>query len=292
MLGIHSVYTDIDHGDKKMYDMLQFEVYTMVLSCLNWRKYHGPIKLYCDDDFLKYIKHLGLLWLWDEIDTETLKNLPNNINYGVFWAYPKLYINSLQTEPFASLDIDLYVDGPHKDIDCDILFCNLEKCDNDKTYPPYHLISPYDDKLTFKDFNDYSSNVALLVVNNLDFYKEYISVVNEFVINNDLKPLEGAHRASLITFIEQRLLFGMIKSYDIPYVSQTDGVYNTEYDLGWSEGYNTNGLTHLWGWKYQYRDKQYKRERLNLTQELKEEIINNFGETWESVRQIENLVSK
>lgn len=289
MVGIHTVYTNNSHNTRVTYDMLQFEVATMVLSCLNWKKYNGPIKLYCDQYFLDYVKSLGIDWLWDEIDTEVLNNLPENINYHTFWAYPKIYINSLQTEPFANLDIDLYIDGPLLYDDYDVLFCNMERCDDKIWYPPYHKMPKFKERLKFTNFNEYAANVGLLVVKDLGFYKEYFDVVNHFVIDNDLKPLYEARNTSLITFIEQRLLYGMLVHYDKSYRFHVDGIYSSEHSF-WEDGCYTNKLTHLWGWKDMYRKEEYLKDKIVLTNELKDELENNFPNQWENVRQIFDLV--
>lgn len=286
MLGIHTVYTSPTFKDSKIHDMLQFEVLTMILSCLNWRKYYGPIKLYCDDDFYEYIDGLGIKHIWDEIDTDTLKNLPEDVDYDSFWAYAKIYVNSLQTEPFANLDIDLYVDGYHKPSDdLDILFCNMEVCDDGKNYPPYHQIEGYSDRLLFKDFKKYAANVALLVVNNLDFYREYVNVVNHFVIGNHMGRLKDSMGSSLITFIEQRLLYAMIVEYGMTYNYQIDGTY-IPHTGGFEDGYVSNGVTHLWGWKDKYRHDSLKDDRYQLTYELIEELEELFTEEWEGLKHV------
>jgi hypothetical protein len=289
MLGIHTVYTNNGQHTKMLGDMLQFEVSTMVLSCLNWKYFNGPIKLYCDDYFLEYIESLGIDWLWDEIDTEVLNNLPTNINYSTFWAYPKIYVNSLQTKPFANLDIDLYIDGPLIEGDYDVLFCNLERCDNEKWYPPYHTFDEYRKRLTYPNIEDFAANVGLLIVKDLEFYENYIDVVNNFVIGNDLKPLENTHNSSLITFIEQRLLLSMLVNENIPYMSHMEGLYSSKLSK-WEGEINTNLLTHLWGWKDSFRKPENENQKISLTNELKDELKNNFPKQWDRVRQIFELV--
>lgn len=289
MLGIHTVYTNNGQSSRMLNDMLQFEVSTMVLSCLNWKYYNGPIKLYCDNHFLEYVKSLGIDWLWDEIDTDVLNNLPKNVNYTTFWAYPKIYVNSLQTEPFANLDIDLYIDGPLIDRDYDVLFCNLEGCDNKKWYPPYHTISEYAKKLDYPYLNDFAANVGLLIIKDLEFYKKYVNVVNRFVNGSDMVPLNNTHTSSLITFIEQRLLLGMLVHENIPYTTHMEGVYLSE-SSSWEGEVKNNSLTHLWGWKDTFRQPENENQKISLTEELKEELRENFPTQWEGVRQIFDLV--
>lgn len=282
MRGIHTVFTKPNDVGSKIHDMLQFELLTMVLSCLNWKKYNGEIVLYCDDDFYTYIEDLDLLWLWDSIDTETIKNIPKNVDYNTFWAYPKLYINSLQKEPFTSLDIDLYIDGPHDVSDNEIYFCNIERCDNDTEYPEYHKDPNFNKTLNYRNHYDYAANVALLVVNDIDFYSRYIDEVNGFVVGNGYSVPEGYKPSSLITFIEQRLLYTMMVSEGIKFDYHIKGIYDSTIE-DWEDSYEANNLTHLWGWKSIFRNEEKYDERVSLTNELKEEVRQLFPDVWERV---------
>jgi hypothetical protein len=56
-------------------DMRAYEVMTLSLSCLFWKKYHGNIKLYADDNFYTKVKNMDLLWLWDEVDNVTMRSI-------------------------------------------------------------------------------------------------------------------------------------------------------------------------------------------------------------------------
>lgn len=284
MLGIHTVYTKPKSvfDDKSVHEnQYLFEVLTMVLSCLNWKRHCGPIKLYCDQPFYDYIDDLDLLWLWDEIDTETIQNIPGDYDSNIYWAYAKVYINSLQTQPFASLDTDLYIRGGFKEGDFDILFCNIEKCDNKFGYPPYHKMEEYNEHLIFDGVNDYAANVALLVVNDLDFYKEYVNVVNEFVFNTEKGPLEGSAQSSLMTFTEQRILYGMLVDYNKKFDHHVEGMYDSGTTLFEDEWFNANNLTHLWGWKHMWKLERNEHKRNKLTNELIEEVMNDFPDDWD-----------
>ena len=128
-------------------DMRAYEVMTLSLSCLFWKKYHGNIKLYADDNFYTKVKNMDLLWLWDEVDNVTMRSIPKNVNHDKFWSYSKMYINSLQTEPFYNIDLDLFTRQPLKKYDTDFVFAHYEVVDSKKTqYFDFHK------QKEFKDF--------------------------------------------------------------------------------------------------------------------------------------------
>lgn len=307
MLGIHTVYTSVNRrGTHKIHDMMQFESLTMILSALFWKKFQGPIKLYCDRDFYEYIQLLGVTDLWDEIDTTTLSQLDPNVNHDTFWAYSKMYVNSLQTEPFVSLDIDLFQAQPYDYTTHDVVFSHIEKTDSQFDsisnaaravyYPNYHEWDMFKDKFSkYPDIqiNNEAINVAVLAINKPAMYKEFMEFVNSFVKGNWFDPqliethgferiFRTIHSSSLITFAEQRLLAAFVKSKGYTFKS----ILNLEYSGGdqrWvghaSEMINPS-ITHLWGWKVSYRLPAFEADRLALTKSLLSTLEENFKDSY------------
>lgn len=307
MLGIHTVYTPVNRrGTHKIHDMMQFESLTMILSALFWKKFQGPIKLYCDRDFYEYIQLLGVTNMWDEINTDILSQLDPDVNHDTFWAYSKMYVNSLQTEPFVSLDIDLFQSQPYDYTTHDVVFSHIENTDSsfDRIdnltkhiyYPNYHNLTMFSER--FKDFNfdigNCAINVAVLAINKPEFYKEFIGYVNKFVKGNWFDPQEIEthgferikllyHSSSLITFVEQRLLHSFVTAKNLT----TKSILGIDYDAGdqgWISPIDemTNpGITHLWGWKVSYRTPEYEKDRLELTDNLLLTLQLNFPNEYE-----------
>lgn len=307
MLGIHTVYTPVDRKViGPIHDMMQFESITMILSALYWKKYQGKIKLYCDKPFYEYISLLGITDIWDEIDSDTLSELPSDVNHDVFWAYSKMYINSLQTEPFVSLDIDLFQAQPYDYTTHDVIFSHIEltdsfydNIDNQSRliyYPNYHKLTMFKDR--FKDYDikisDKAINVAILAINKPELYREFIKYVDSFVKGNNFDPMDIAthgferirgtyHTSSPITFIEQRLLHSFVESKKYTLKS----IINIEYSGGEQRWLNDKedminpNITHLWGWKVSYRTPAGKNERLNLTDELLKVLLTEFPASYE-----------
>lgn len=311
MLGIHTAYTPIKRKVVgHIHNMMQFESITMILSALFWKKLQGPIKLYCDKDFYDYIKLLGLDDLWDEIDTKELSKLNSNVNHNTFWAYSKMYVNSLQTEPFVSLDIDLFQSLPYDYSTHDFVFSHIEKIDpnydsisnqtNPVYYPNYHKLDLFKDR--FKSIQDIvitneAMNVAVLAVNKPEVYKEFIKYANSFIENNWFDPQDVSthgferivmtyHSSSMITFVEQRLLHSFVNSKGFT----KKPIFNEEYDASaqrWiAEPTNNPGITHLWGWKSLYRQPENINDRLALTDTLVNILKTMFYESY--IKYIEN----
>lgn len=295
-LGIHTAYTPTNRrGTAKIHHMLRFEAITMILSCLYWKKFQGPIKLYCDQDFYDYIKKLGITDLWDDIDTKTIiEGFSPNVNHDTFWAYAKMYVNSLQDKPFTSIDLDLFQSNPYDYSTHDIICSHIEYSDfiNDNVqnrskpvyYPNYHEWDMFKERfLKYPNlkFTDHSLNVAVLSVNKPEFCKEVFEIAKSFAENNKFDPQKISthgferiaytiHSSSLITFIEQRIASAVANTNN--YSLKT--MMGLEYDAGkqgWigdvSTMYNP-GITHLWGWKATMRFPQNEQERIKLTKEF------------------------
>lgn len=307
MLGIHTVYTSANRKDvHKIHDMMQFESITMILSALFWKKFQGRIKLYCDKYFYQYIQTLGVSDLWDEIDTDTLSQLDSNVNHDTFWAYSKMYINSIQTEPFVSLDIDLFQTEDYDYSTHDVIFLHKEKTDSQLdlesnfnkvvTYPNYHkwdLFGKIFSKYPKLNIDNEAANVAMLAINNPKIYKDFFEFIKKFIINNWFDPtnikthqseriLNTIHSSSLMTFVEQRMFLYFINYKN--YASKS--VINQIYDVNKREFINDKGMinpgiTHLWGWKVSYRNDKNKNMRLLLTDALISTFKENFKDHYE-----------
>lgn len=93
---------------KKKY-IYDFEVFIMILSALEWRKYNGEIKLVTDSKGLAFVQKYGIENIWNEIEI-SLDEMDNlSINEKVFWAGAKLLALSRQNSPCVMIDLDFIV---------------------------------------------------------------------------------------------------------------------------------------------------------------------------------------
>lgn len=79
------------NGFNVKYSMSDPETLVMILSVLVWKKNNGgKFKLYADTPAVEYLRSVGLLALYDEVDTKVLDNMPA-LNNDAFWAAGKIY---------------------------------------------------------------------------------------------------------------------------------------------------------------------------------------------------------
>jgi hypothetical protein len=79
------------------------------ISALSWKKFHGRIELYCNEEHLKSLKKWGVDKIYDKIDTSLLSNAPKNINRNEYWTFCKIYVSSNLKPPFVLVDTDLWI---------------------------------------------------------------------------------------------------------------------------------------------------------------------------------------
>ena len=85
--------------------MQDFDILTMILSALYWKKNNGSIDLMADKENIAYVKSISLEILWDNI----LELPPYDINREMFWAGGKIFALREQKTPIAMIDTDMIV---------------------------------------------------------------------------------------------------------------------------------------------------------------------------------------
>jgi hypothetical protein len=103
-IGFHTIWTR-PSGVPALAD---FEILTLVVSALSWKKHNGPIWLYTDQLGAAWIHSLGLGWLYDRIHV-ILDDIPETIDAKLFWAAGKLYAYKHAPVPAVSIDYDAII---------------------------------------------------------------------------------------------------------------------------------------------------------------------------------------
>jgi hypothetical protein len=267
-------------------DMRAYELLTLCLSCLFWKKHNGEIKLYCDDNFYLKLKNMDLLWLWDEVDNITMRSIPKNLDHNKFWSYSKMYINSLQTEPFFNIDLDLFTRQPIKDYKTDFVFAHYEIVDSRKNqYYDFHKQKEF--KEFFKGFKLHPAavNTSVLGVNNVGAYKEFMKWIDEFVIDNWIPIPTPVRRHAQVLFTEQRLMF----SWCLNNGYTMDTIMDRAFDMNSLEFFDyekmdDGGLFHLWVLKDKFKLKEHEEHKMKLTLEMVEALEELFPDAWEKIK--------
>jgi hypothetical protein len=112
----------------------------MVMSALYYRKYIGPVELYCNQPIKNYLVKNNLDQYWDKVDTDIslefdkIKNPMAPFMYGAFKNYVIEYIKV----PFILMDHDFMFKSaiPSELLECDVRFLHLEEKDLE-TYLPH-----------------------------------------------------------------------------------------------------------------------------------------------------------
>lgn len=94
------------------YEMVDYELLIQETTVRRAKKHIGPTKLYTDNIGYNFYKKMGMLKLWDEIDTETLETFNReypNVNPGRFWTTGKSIVMGKEPVPYLFLDLDFIV---------------------------------------------------------------------------------------------------------------------------------------------------------------------------------------
>jgi len=242
-------------------------------SILNWKKYYGPIKLFCNKQFLDSISKYGLDKEYDSIDTEFIETTPYLESKHIFWSFSKIHIAhevAKYESEFCILDTDIWIQSPGLiDTGCDISFYHREAFDINYKLNPYPDPSNWlsDDELKQFDWNVYPMNCAIIYFKNRSkevidaWYKMALQVVTDNQSNESEENLRGG-----TIFIEQRLLPTIASKLNLTIGSISPNIYLTWISSEYSDGrewrpvlgfndYSTTvveNVKHVWGAKSHY----------------------------------------
>jgi hypothetical protein len=184
-------------------------------SILTWKHFYpnDTTHLYCDTESKQIIEEIGIINLWDNINTEVLNKKQYNLDKKAFWASSKLkVINEIQA-PFVLLDLDLYLKQDFIPAD----YWENDTIGNFMEITTHHYPEPYQIKkymsLPDMDWDDKAVNVAFLYIKDDNIRKEYAEMALGMMQEmNDKAPMvNGLH----MVFCEQKLLWQIIKKYNL-----------------------------------------------------------------------------
>lgn len=143
-----------------------------------------PVKLITDNVGKEYYEKIGLLDLFDEVDTETLENLNNeyNINPAQFWTSGKIISICKEEPPFVFMDLDLIMesDFPGWVFNYDVVHTHWE-LSRSFLYIEKHMVDNLG--LNIPTFNDRMliPNTSFLFINNKKVLEDYLKLHLEIV---------------------------------------------------------------------------------------------------------------
>jgi hypothetical protein len=98
----------------------------LAASAVVWRSVNGPIVLFTDRLGRDELGRFGLLTLWDQVDTETLESIPEDINASAFWDLGKTVVLARIPPGIFLLDLDLIVWDPLQADKSAVMFLHWE----------------------------------------------------------------------------------------------------------------------------------------------------------------------
>ena len=262
------------HGDNL--SMQKFELLTMILSALEWKKHNGTIKLITDSRGAEYLNHFNIIDLYDEVDTslDTLDSL--NIDEKVFWAGAKIFALSKQQAPCVMMDLDFIV---WQQLDFTPYLNNaavihFEKVNN-YIYPSAEHFKFKDD---FKfppalDWTVEACNTAFAYFGANDIIKKYCDFAFEFMQRAD------TNNATLpyMVFIEQRWLAMCMKLMNrkVYEMSSLEDLFSGHQKY----------FTHIWGHKQRFRNNPEQSDR--FCQDCMQRLKYDFPEVLEKLNGVD-----
>ncbi len=251
MRAFHTLRTR--RADFKLYD---FEIFTLILSALEWRRHNGEIFLYTDTAGKRFFDAAGLSQLWDGVDTSLDEMERLNIDENIFWAGAKIFALSKQPLPCVMIDLDFVVWRPLylKPNDSSVTVIHRESRD----LPCY----PDENYFRLKNFSlprelDWTldpCNAALVYFGDKNFVRRYVEFAFEFMrAANPLPEQRGWDLLPYMVFIEQRWMAMCAKLCGVE--------LKTFSDLPALFGGEQKTFTHVWGYKKFFRENSAAAEK-------------------------------
>ena len=260
-----SIYTtrSVDNN----YFIKDFELLTLVVSALFYKKYSGKIDLYTDDIGYEYFKKQKVLDFYDDVNVDVLNKF-DSVRPDIYWAAGKVKVIQSQTEPFISLDTDA------------VIYDNVEKYVNKKDplvgfhyemfgneFYPFRNEIKTSDKYEWDEnlnWDLFPVNVAITYFGDDIIRHYYTSECLRFMKENSDYIKKDYSVKSRMLFAEQRLLPMMCDKFGKEYKTILEGIWNP--DLGtWMHTRHSKVkklwgtiFTHLWSEKVILRKDKFK----------------------------------
>lgn len=272
MDAIHVCHTLPRVRSEGKFYMEDFDILTLILSALKWREKNGEIKLITDSVGKAYFEEIGIIDIWNDVDT-SLDSMPDNIDTDMFWAAGKLFALKNCKAPVAVLDNDFIVwDKIAVDNLGDLSVIHTEDLYPD-VYPDIHSFNMKIGYIFNPDFDwrVRPANAAFYVMKSQELLDTYTSDAIEFMENS----LKGDNLTYMV-FAEQRLLSMTAKRLGIEMMefSNLDKLFKD------GERY----FTHTWGMKQQMRD--IPELRFDFCSRCRDRIKRDFPDYAELVERI------
>ena len=256
MDGIHTLWSAPRPSGQP--DLPALELLLLANSVLQWQRWNGRALLYCDGVYARYLDRLGLLALWDSVDTATIA-LASRLQADprVFFPLGRTVAMMATPVPFVTLDCDLVVwrSLAGELLPGEIAFTHWESTRPSFWYPPPHLLCrPPGYQLDLsRNWALNAANVSVTYFGSDEVRDAYTSELIRFAAGNPRLPFPDGGATPELLFAEQRLLPVIAHEHNVPVRTLIDGVSQGGPMVGdWDpQGVADQpvGLTHGWYFK-------------------------------------------
>jgi hypothetical protein len=270
MNAYHVFYKSKDMGEYHEIDLL-----VNLASCLFWKKLYGSIKLYCNQEFLDYIKSYGLDKAYDEINVDVLENTPFKSYLPKYWSFCKIHAIkhiSKTEDRFVIIDNDFYPSLSHDiDWECDFIGYHKEAFDKFQETNAYEAPEQFLNETNYSKLNwDVNPiNCAFMYFNNKTLIDTWYSWSIGIIATNAEKPHLPYNRDTI--FIEQYLIASLVNTLNLNWKVLLPNTYLQYIDFN-KNGYEWyplvdskseyrevfNKFRHIWGLKRFYDQKEWR----------------------------------
>lgn len=251
---------------------------TSFLSAVSWKYFHGSISLYTNEAWLAVLKKWGFDKVYDHIDTQTLKEIPSEIDQKAYWAYGKLHVASTIKDDFVLVDNDLWIVKPLEfDDNLSYMGYHFENFDSTEETTPYiDFTNLIPTKWAGRwDKTLMATNAALLWFNDKNLLNEWLSIAKEIATNPEPIEIEDPQNIRRMVFLEQRLLPMIANEMGLQYGTFMKSIIyqthkhridsNTQWEPipeNWTEEHASEymAIRHIWGGKKLWTDYPEVRE--------------------------------
>jgi hypothetical protein len=215
--------------------MTQLERLLLAVSVLQWQTLNGKAVLFCDSPYAYYLERVGLIELFDVIDTERMDAVNNlDIKPATFWSLGRFAALGAATVPFVSLDCDLVVWNRITDglAAGGIAVTHWESTEASPWYPdPRELRAPSGYRWRpWAEGSLNAANVSLLYFGDECVRDSYVDEAFRFAIGNPAQPRQDIGVAPELLYAEQRLLPLIARRHGIAIVPLIDAVWSPAID--------------------------------------------------------------
>ncbi|MGN0394774.1 MAG: DUF6734 family protein, partial [Coprococcus sp.] len=264
--GFHTIWSKpyMTNNNTNEYFLQDYEILTMMMSALMWRKQNGSICLYGDKIALDYIDKTGISHIWDDGMKEI--NVSDKVPAKVFWAAGKLYAMKQMVMPAVMIDLDLIIwrDVRRYIENADICAIHREGIFPD-VYPDKEFFNMDQDYRFDPEWNwkAFPVNTCMLYIADDEFKRYYVESAVDFMEHCREKEENLCH----MVFAEQRML---------AMCAEKQGRIISSFFPAAMDIERQDIFTHLWGYKNILKFNYEERVRFN--NKMCNRIIEEFPE--------------